>query len=61
MSEEDLRLTLEVLHDIQKLIVDVELARKLYFDLIQIAKSILDVHSALALSVRSCGVCLHSR
>lgn len=41
--QENLRLALEVFHDIQKLVVDIGLPSKLDFDLIEVAQCVLTV------------------
>jgi len=46
LSSRVLRLALEILHDVQKLVVDIRLAVELYFDLIKVTQGVLsDVFS----------------
>lgn len=42
VSERNLRLTFEVFHDIEKLVVNIWLVGELHLDLVEIAQSILD-------------------
>jgi len=50
--EEYSRLAFEVLHNVQELVVDIELARELYFHLVQIAKGVLQTNERSHLQQR---------
>lgn len=41
-SVDDLRLTFEIFHDIQELVVNIRVSRELDLDLIEVAKSVLE-------------------